>query len=136
MMLIRARDTRAGLRALRAGKDQPVSDAEQRAQGAPGRAARPARGAPHVTTGGADAMCFLHLGQAFASVITGNLVLLGLSAAKGTAAIAANSAIALGGYGAGVLAGAPIARETGRQESPEGLWPARVTICLAAELAV
>src|SRR5690348_1395259 len=78
-----------------------------------------------VTTGCADATCFLHLGQAFASVITGNLVLLGLSAAKGTGAIAANSGIALGGYAAGVLAGAPIAREH-EQRGPAGSEERRV----------
>jgi uncharacterized membrane protein YoaK (UPF0700 family) len=89
-----------------------------------------------VTTGCADAVCFLHLGQAFASVITGNLVLLGLAAAKGTGSIAASAGIALGGYCAGVLAGAPIAREHDRDSSAASLWPARVTACLAAEFAV
>jgi len=89
-----------------------------------------------VATGCADATCFLHLGQAFASVITGNLVLLGLSAAKGTGAIAAHAGIALGGYAAGVLAGAPIAREHEQRIPAASLWPARVTACLAVELAV
>jgi uncharacterized membrane protein YoaK (UPF0700 family) len=88
-----------------------------------------------LTTGCADAVCFLHLGQAFASVITGNLVLLGLSAAKGLGSVAASSGIALGGYCAGVLAGAPIAREH-EPRDPARLWPARVTACLAVELAV
>ena len=38
-----------------------------------------------LTTGAVDASSFLHLGNVFSSVITGNLVLLGLSAATGPA---------------------------------------------------
>jgi uncharacterized membrane protein YoaK (UPF0700 family) len=89
-----------------------------------------------VTTGCADATCFLHLGQAFASVITGNLVVLGIAVGKGAAAVAGSSGIALGGYCAGVMAGAPIAREHDRQGPADGLWPARVTVCLAVELVI
>lgn len=41
-----------------------------------------------VTTGAADATAFERLGHAFASVITGNLVLLGVSAARGDGQLA------------------------------------------------
>ena len=34
-----------------------------------------------LTTGAVDASCFLHLGNVFSSVITGNLILLGVAAA-------------------------------------------------------
>jgi len=90
-----------------------------------------------ITSGCVNAVCFLRLGHVFGSVITGNLVLLGISAAKGTGAVAAPAGIALGGYAVGVIAGAPIARE--RDREPPGddrAWPARVTVCLAAELLV
>jgi uncharacterized membrane protein YoaK (UPF0700 family) len=90
-----------------------------------------------ITSGCANAVCFLRLGHVFASVITGNLVLLGISVAKGTAAIAGPAGLALGGYAAGVIVGAPIVRERGRQAaSSEPTWPARVTACLAGELMV
>jgi uncharacterized membrane protein YoaK (UPF0700 family) len=113
--------------------------------GAPWRWRHPARDLLVVlltiTTGCADAVCFLHLGRVFGSVITGNLVLLGISAGKGTAAIAESAGIALGGYAAGVAVAAPIAREhvrdhDARMPPARAIWPVRVTICLAGEFAV
>jgi uncharacterized membrane protein YoaK (UPF0700 family) len=89
-----------------------------------------------MTTGCVDAVCFLHLGHVFGSVITGNLVLLGISATRGMAATAGSAGLALGGYAAGVIAGAPIARERDRRATLEPAWPTRVTACLAAELLV
>ncbi len=86
-----------------------------------------------LTTGAVDASCFLHLGNVFSSVITGNLVLLGLSAATVRATLAVHSGVALAGYSAGVLAGAPIAA---RQAPGEGPWPPSVTVTLLAEFAV
>jgi uncharacterized membrane protein YoaK (UPF0700 family) len=90
-----------------------------------------------ITTGAVDAVCFLHLGHVFASVITGNLVLMGVSAGTGVAALAEHGGVALAGYAAGVLAGAPIARERDRAaDGQSAAWPSRVTACLAAELVV
>jgi uncharacterized membrane protein YoaK (UPF0700 family) len=86
-----------------------------------------------VTTGAVDASCFLHLGNVFSSVITGNLVLLALSAATQSAPLAIHSGVALTGYCAGVLAGAPIAA---RRATGEGPWPPSVTLTLLAEFAV
>jgi len=60
-----------------------------------------------LTTGAVDASCFLHLGNVFSSVITGNLVLLGLSAATLRATLAVHSGVALAGYSAGVLTAHP-----------------------------
>jgi uncharacterized membrane protein YoaK (UPF0700 family) len=88
-----------------------------------------------LTTGAVDAASFLALGNVFASVITGNLVLLGVAAGTGRpAALAVHSGAALAGYVAGVSAGAPVAarsrRSTGRP------WPTSVTVTLVVEMAV
>lgn len=90
-----------------------------------------------LTTGVVDAACFLALGQVFSSVITGNLVLLGIAAGRGTATLAVHSGVALGGYSLGVALGAPIAAR--RHDGPAhgtGTWPSSVTLTLIAELCV
>jgi uncharacterized membrane protein YoaK (UPF0700 family) len=86
-----------------------------------------------VTSGAANAVSFLALGKVFTSVITGNLVLLGLVTATHSASEAIHASTALGGYVAGVLAGAPLAA---RHSHRAGTWPAAVTTTLAAELCV
>jgi uncharacterized membrane protein YoaK (UPF0700 family) len=82
-----------------------------------------------ITTGATNAASFLALGRVFSSVITGNLVLLGLAADTHGGGQAFHAGLALGGYAAGVLAAVPIAawRRGGRT------WPAGVTAALAAE---
>ena len=57
----------------------------------------------------------------FSSVITGNLVLLGLSAATLRATLAVHSGVALAGYSAGVLTGAPIAARRALGRAPAWL---------------
>jgi uncharacterized membrane protein YoaK (UPF0700 family) len=86
-----------------------------------------------ITTGAVDAASFVALGAVFSSVITGNLVLLGVAAGTGRATLAVHAGVALAGYCAGVMLGAPIAARR-----PEGtwIWPPAVTATLAAELAV
>lgn len=84
-----------------------------------------------VTTGVVDAACFLGLGSVFSSVITGNLVLLGVAAGTQSATLAAHSGVALAGYSAGVAAGAPLAA---RRASADVTWPPSVTVALSAEL--
>jgi uncharacterized membrane protein YoaK (UPF0700 family) len=86
-----------------------------------------------VTTGAVDAVTFLFLGKVFSSVITGNLVLLGLSAAVHSSSEAIHTGAALGGYAAGVAVGAPLA---GRGKDQGVTWPRSVTTTLAAELCV
>ena len=83
-----------------------------------------------VTTGVVDAGCFLGLGSVFSSVITGNLVLLGISAGTQSATLAVHAGVALAGYSAGVMAGAPIAV---RRSGQDGTWPPSVTVTLAVE---
>ena len=86
-----------------------------------------------LTTGAVDAACFLQLGNVFSSVITGNLVLLGVAAATQSASLAINSGVALAGYAVGVLIGAPIA--TRRAHGGE-TWPLSVSVTLVAEFCV
>jgi uncharacterized membrane protein YoaK (UPF0700 family) len=86
-----------------------------------------------LTTGAVDASCFLHLGNVFSSVITGNLVLLGVAAATTSSSLAIHSGTALVGYSVGVLIGAPIAT---RRPSGGETWPLSVTVTLVAEFCV
>ncbi len=81
-------------------------------------------------TGAVDAVGFLHLGGAFSSVMTGNMVLLGLSAPGGDWARTILVGIAIAGYIAGVVCGAHLA---GRASATDRVWPARVTTALAVE---
>ncbi len=86
-----------------------------------------------VTAGAVNAVSFLALGKVFSSVITGNMVLLGIAAATHDASEAIRGGAALAGYAAGVLAGAPLAA---RRSDQGGTWPSGVTATLAAELCV
>ncbi len=84
-------------------------------------------------TGCADATGFLALGGAFSSVMTGNMVLLGLSAGHTEAALAINSGSAIISYIVGVLLGAHIA---GAAVSSDPVWPRQVTRALTAESVI
>jgi uncharacterized membrane protein YoaK (UPF0700 family) len=86
-----------------------------------------------VTTGAADATAFERLGNAFASVITGNLVLLAVGGARGDGRLAQFSGCALAGYALGVFAAAP--RQEGQGER-EQVWPMSATVALLADLAL
>jgi len=57
-------------------------------------------------TGAANVAAFTRLGNVFASVMTGNLVLLGLAAERLSVTLAAHAVIAIAGYVAGVAAAA------------------------------
>ena len=86
-----------------------------------------------LTTGAVDVTSFLALGSIFSSVVTGDLVLLGAAAGTGRPELAVHSGVALAGYVAGVMAGAPLA---GRRHHAAGTWPPSVTITLAVELVI
>jgi len=86
-----------------------------------------------LTTGAVDATSFLALGNVFSSVITGNMVLLGVAAGTGRPELAVHSGVALAGYVAGVMMGAPLAA---RQHHGTGTWPPSVTVALAVELVI
>ena len=85
-------------------------------------------------TGSLDALAFLALGKVFVSVITGNLVLLGIGlGGHGEHQVALRVAVAVACYAIGATAGAAIA---GRAENDQPVWPGRVTTALLAELVL
>lgn len=86
-----------------------------------------------VLSGATDAIGFLALGGAFTSVMTGNMVLLGLSAGTGDADLAWHAGAAIVSFAAGVALGARIA---GAPQPDDGLWPRGVTRALTVELAL
>jgi len=89
-----------------------------------------------LLTGVCDATTFVRLGHVFASVITGNLVVLGVSAARGDGADLVNAVCALAGYALGALAAAPSGRgadgRTGESGEPMA-WRVESTARLWAE---
>jgi uncharacterized membrane protein YoaK (UPF0700 family) len=86
-----------------------------------------------ITAGAVNAVSFIALGKVFSSVITGNLVLLGVAATTHSSSEAIHAGVGMAGYAAGVLAGAPLAA---RRSHQVGTWPASVTATLGAELIV
>ena len=86
-----------------------------------------------LTTGAVDATAFERLGNAFASVITGNLVLLGVGGARGDGRLALFSGCALAGYAVGVFASAPRRHEGAGQRYT---WLRASTVALIADLVL
>jgi uncharacterized membrane protein YoaK (UPF0700 family) len=86
-----------------------------------------------VVSGVTDAAGFVGLGGAFSSVMTGNMVLLGLSGGTGNGSLAARTGAAILAFIIGCGVGGRLA---GRAKEGQPVWPASVTIALAAELAV
>ncbi len=84
-------------------------------------------------TGAMDVASFTRLGGVFSSVMTGNLVLLGLAAARPSGELAAHTASAFAGYVTGAALGTWIA---GSPRPREQTWPVAVTVTLVVELAV
>jgi uncharacterized membrane protein YoaK (UPF0700 family) len=60
-------------------------------------------------SGAADVASFTRLGGVFTSVMTGNIVLWGMAAARGSLTLAAHTAVSIAGYIAGVAGGTWIA---------------------------
>jgi uncharacterized membrane protein YoaK (UPF0700 family) len=83
-----------------------------------------------VTSGATDAISFLALGGAFTSVMTGNLVLLGVSLGYTDSGLSRQIGAAVVGYIAGCAIGARI---TGTPVHGEPVWPTAVTRGLAVE---
>ena len=86
-----------------------------------------------VATGSIDAIGLLRLGGVFTSVMTGNMVLLGVAVGKHDASIAIHTGVAFLAYVVGSFVGARVA---GHAEENEHLWPRPVVHALALELAV
>ncbi len=86
-----------------------------------------------VASGSLDAVGFLRLGGVFTSVMTANMVLLGVSAGTHDAALAAHAGAAFAGYVLGSFAGS---RVSGHAEDDQPVWPDRISVTLAVELAL
>lgn len=85
-----------------------------------------------AASGATDAISLLRLGSVFTSVMTGNLVLLGLSAARRDGAQAAHALVAISAFSAGVAA----ASRVGGRAAGERPWSRGVGVALGVELAV
>jgi uncharacterized membrane protein YoaK (UPF0700 family) len=83
-----------------------------------------------VATGSVDAVGFLRLGGVFTSVMTANMVLLGISAGRHDAALALHAGAAFGGYILGALVGGRI---SGHAVKGQPVWPRRVSVTLSVE---
>jgi uncharacterized membrane protein YoaK (UPF0700 family) len=84
-----------------------------------------------LASGSVDAVGFLRLGGVFTSVMTANMVLLGISAATHDAALALHNGTAFGGYVIGVVGGSRIA---GRASESQPVWPRRISVAIGVEL--
>lgn len=84
-------------------------------------------------TGATDVASFTRLGNVFTSVMTGNLVLLGLGIARLSGALAGNAVAAFAGYLAGVAAGARLV-PGGR--APETTWHRALPAALLMEFVL
>jgi uncharacterized membrane protein YoaK (UPF0700 family) len=92
-------------------------------------------------SGAADVASFTRLGDVFTSVMTGNIVLWGLAAARGSLTLFSHTAVAIAGYIAGVAAGTWIAHgfrpaDPGEDEDQAATLPDRVVRALLAELTL
>jgi len=100
-------------------------------------------------SGASDVAAVTRLGNVFTSVMTGDIVLFGLSLARGSLTLAAHAAVAVGGYIVGVATATWIAHwvKTSRArrgaEAADGvavlaahvIWPLRAELTLLAVLA-
>jgi uncharacterized membrane protein YoaK (UPF0700 family) len=86
-----------------------------------------------VATGATDAIGFTRLGGVFTSVMTGNIVLLGVSAGRGDGSLAMHAGLALGGYVLGTWVGTRVA---GPAVDQQPVWPRPVTAALGIELVL
>lgn len=86
-----------------------------------------------VLSGATDATGFLAFGSAFTSVMTGNMVLVGMAVGTGDESAAGLIVAAIVSYIAGVAAGSRVA---GQPQDGDGPWPPAVTRALALEFAL
>ena len=86
-----------------------------------------------LLTGATDAIAFLSLGGVFTSVMTGNMVLMGVGIGRGELATITHTVVALGGYVVGAIAGGAVAGKPRPDDLP---WPRVLTWCLFAEFGL
>jgi uncharacterized membrane protein YoaK (UPF0700 family) len=92
-------------------------------------------------SGAMDVASFTRLGNVFTSVMTGNIVLWGLSAARGSLSLAGHTAVSIAGYIIGVALGTWITHgfkraTAGEEPSRDSVLPAHVSWTLLAELVL
>jgi uncharacterized membrane protein YoaK (UPF0700 family) len=96
-------------------------------------------------SGAADVASFTRLGGVFTSVMTGNIVLWGLAAARGSLSLASHTAVSIGGYIVGVACGTWIGHHAKAASAPasasasageSGVLPGHVIWVLLAELTL
>jgi uncharacterized membrane protein YoaK (UPF0700 family) len=80
-----------------------------------------------------DIGAFTRLGGVFASVMTGNLVLIGLAAARASAALAIHTGVAFAAYCGGVVLSVRI---VGHPRTTGPIWPSVVSMMLVLEFTV
>lgn len=106
------------------------------------RAARPAPRALGViavlltfASGASDVMSFTRLGSVFTSVMTGNMVVFGLSLARGSLSLALHTLLAVCGYVAGVAAATRLIWFRAGPAAEDG-WPPHLWLTLLAEFVL
>jgi uncharacterized membrane protein YoaK (UPF0700 family) len=92
-------------------------------------------------SGAADVTSFTRLGDVFTSVMTGNIVLWGLAAARGSLTLFSHTAVAIAGYIVGVAGGTWVAHgakeaKPGLDADRDGVLPTHVIWVLLAELTL
>lgn len=94
-------------------------------------------------SGAMDVASFTKLGDVFTSVMTGNIVLCGLAAARGSVSLLAHTLTAFAGYVAGVAGGTRLgwyhSARSPADEAPaesSGAWAPHIRATLLAELAL
>jgi uncharacterized membrane protein YoaK (UPF0700 family) len=83
-----------------------------------------------LLTGAMDSVAFLRLDNVFTSVMTGNMVLLGMGIGRADWSQFEHAAIAVVAYIAGAMIGGRVSGEIGNDDS---VWPVQVTLALAVE---
>jgi uncharacterized membrane protein YoaK (UPF0700 family) len=83
-----------------------------------------------LLTGVMDSVAFLRLDNVFTSVMTGNMVLMGMGIGRADWGQLEHAAIAVAAYVAGAMIGGRI---SGRVGADDSVWPAQVTLALLVE---
>ena len=86
-----------------------------------------------LVTGATDAVAFTRLGSVFTSVMTGNMVLLGIAVGRGELSALEHTGLAVVSFIIGTVAGAHIA---GSPRADDPVWPRPISRALGVELAI
>jgi uncharacterized membrane protein YoaK (UPF0700 family) len=86
-----------------------------------------------VVTGATDAVAFTRLGNVFTSVMTGNMVLLGVAVGRDELTALEHTGLAVASFIIGTVAGAHLA---GSPRPGDPVWPRPLSRALGAELAI